>query len=108
MLINTIKSMDVVSIKLTSGEEVMGSFLEKNDKTLKLRKPLALVLTQQGPSLSPYFMTSDVMKDNVEIEFNMQNVTAMIKTQADFANAYTEATSGISMSSVGDMNKLKI
>ena len=108
MLVNTIKLMDVVSIKLTSSEEVVGLLLEKTEKTIKLRKPLALALTQQGPSLTPYFMTSDVMTENTEIEFNVDTVVAMIKTQSDFANAYTQATSGISMSSVGDMNNLKL
>lgn len=108
MLLNTIKLMDVVSIKLTSSEEVVGLLIEKNDKSIKLRKPLALGLTQQGPSLTPYFITSDVMKENTEIEFNINTVVAMIKTQKDFANAYTEATSGITMGSVGNMNDLKI
>lgn len=108
MLLNTIKSMDVVSIKLTSGEEVIGSFLEKNEKTLKLRKPLALALTQQGPSFAPYFMTSDVMTENTEIEFNVNTVVSMIKTHKDFANVYTQATSGIDMSSSSKISNLKM
>lgn len=108
MLLNNIKLMDVVSIKLTSSEEVVGLLLEKTDKTIKLRKPLALGLTQQGPSLTPYFITSDVMKENTEIEFNTNTVVAMIKTQSEFANAYTQATSGISINTESDIPKFKV
>lgn len=108
MLLNNIKPMDVVSIKLTSSEEVVGILLEKNDKTIKLRKPLALGLTQQGPSLTPFFLTSDVMKENTEIEFNANTVMAMIKTQSDFANAYTQATSGITINSSNEIPDFKM
>lgn len=99
MIINVIKSMDVVSIKLTSGEELVGMFVEKTANYIKLRKPLALTATQTGPALAPYFMTGDVMGDASEVEFNANTVVSMIKTFKPFADAYTQSTTGLDMSS---------
>lgn len=99
MIINVIKSMDVVSIKLTSGEELVGLFVEKNANHIKLRKPLALTATQTGPGLAPYFMTGDVMNEASEVEFNISTVVAMIKTFKPFAEAYTKSTTGLDLSS---------
>jgi len=95
MLINTIKPMDVVSLKLISGEEIVGGFLEKTETYYKIRKPLALVVTQQGPSLAPFFMTGDITNGCIEIEFSSSSIIAMIKPHKQFSDVYTQATSGI-------------
>jgi hypothetical protein len=85
---------DIVSVKLTSGEEIVGGFVEFDDN-LVIRKPLALAMTQQGPSLQPYFMTGDTIHDVKEVEFNKNLVVSMIKTHSPFADAYTQATSEV-------------
>lgn len=108
MLINPIKSMDVVSIKLTTGEEIVGAFLEKNEKIVKLRKPLALVMTQQGPSLAPFFMTGDIMNESVEVEFNANAVVAMIRPHKQFSDVYTQATSGLTTAAPTKSAEFKI
>jgi len=99
MIINTMKPMDVISIKLSSGEEIVGLFVEKTNDYIKIRKPLALSITQNGPALTPYFMTGDVMGDAKEVAFNANLVTAMIKTYKPFADAYTQSTTGLDLSS---------
>lgn len=97
MIINPLKTMDVVTLKLSSSEEVIGLFLEKNEKTIKLRKPLALSMTQNGPALAPYFITCNVLEDQTEIEFNRDCVVSMGKTFKPFADIYTQSTSGITL-----------
>lgn len=99
MLSTNFKTSDVVSVKLTSGEELVGYFVDITNSILRLRKPLSLTVTQQGnPSLAPYFITSDVMNIAAEVEFNKSNVVAIVKTKKDFADSYTQATSGLDMS----------
>lgn len=98
MIVNVIKPMDVVTIKLISSEEVVGMFVEKNSTSYKLRKPLSLSMTQNGPALSPYFITGDVMNEASEVEFNASSVVAMIKTYKPFADVYTQSTTGLDLS----------
>lgn len=99
MLASNFKASDVVSVKLTSGEELVGYFVDATNSVLRLRKPLSLTVTQQGnPSLAPYFITSDVMNlSQSEIEFNKSNVVAIVKTKKDFADSYMQATSGLTL-----------
>jgi hypothetical protein len=97
MIINPLKSMDVITLKLSSSEEVVGLFVEKTDKTIKIRKPLSLSMTQNGPALSPYFITCNVIDDQHEIEFNRDCVVAIGKTFKPFADVYTQSTSGITL-----------
>ena len=98
MIVTVIKPMDVVTIKLSSSEEIVGMFVEKNSTSLKLRKPLSLSMTQNGPALSPYFITGDVMNEASEVEFNISTVVAMIKTYKPYADAYTQSTTGLDLS----------
>jgi hypothetical protein len=97
MLLNTIKSMDVITLKLSSGEEIIGLFVEKNDKSIKVRKPLLVSLTQNGPALIPYLMSVNIMEDVSEIEFNKDLVVTMSKTYKPFSDAYLENTTGLKL-----------
>lgn len=89
--------MDVVTLKLSSSEEVIGMLIEKTDLNIKLRKPLALSMTQNGPALAPYFITCNVIEDHPEVEFSRNCVVAMGKTFKPFADIYTQSTSGITL-----------
>lgn len=91
--------MDVVSLKLTSGEEVVGMLAERTDRYIKLRKPLQMAMSPNGPALMPYFASGDVMTDASEVEFNTNTVVALIKTYKPFADAYTKATTGLDLTS---------
>lgn len=91
------KPGDIVTIKITSGEEIIGSFISQDDKGIKLRKPLMMAMTQNGPGLMPYFMSSDTMSEASEVTFNSALVVAMAKVHKPFADAYTESTSSISV-----------
>lgn len=85
----------VMTLKLVSGEEIVGSFVKEDDKKITLRKPLMAALTQQGPTLTPFIFTVDVMGDTPELSFDKTHVLVATTTFKPFADAYRQATSGI-------------
>lgn len=101
MLVTKHNKYDIVSVKITSGEEIVGGFVECSE-SLKLRKPLALTMTGDGPALMPYFMTGDTIYDVQEVEFNLNTVVSIIKTHKPFADAYTQSTGGLDLSAGKD------
>ena len=53
---------DVITIKLTSGEELVGKFEADDDKTIKVNKPLTLVASEKGIGLQQFLFTADIDK----------------------------------------------
>ena len=59
MLIETpYKVGDVVTIKLTSGEELVGKFEASDDTQIKINKPLTLVASEKGIGLQQFLFTA--------------------------------------------------
>lgn len=100
MLINVRKKGDIVAIKLTSGEEVVGSFQEDTAEGIELRKPLAMAMTPQGPALAPWIASADITQET-NMKFNKMHVVAVASVHKPIADAYTQATTGIDMSLQG-------
>jgi hypothetical protein len=94
MLIDTpIKTGDVISFKLVSGEELVAKFEEQTDTILKVRNPLGLQMTGAGSwGLAPYMATVD---PKTSFTFRREAVVCIMKTVDDTAKSYIEATSGI-------------
>jgi hypothetical protein len=90
---------DVVTVKLVTGEELIGYYEEHDDTHVTMRKPVVPVPTQQGSvGLAPYLMSSDYMTDNEKIMINGQAVVTISKTNKSFADAYSQQVSGLDMS----------
>ena len=85
--------MDVVTIKLNSGEEVIARFLEKSDKTVVVKRPICLSPGKEGFGMIPWMMSAD---DQV-VEFNPNSIIAMSETISEIAKKYIEVTSGLSL-----------
>lgn len=94
LLEKSIKSGDVVTLKLTSGEEVISRFEEENSHGYKISKPMVLSMTQKGVGMIPYLFTVNPDKS---ITFSYQSVAVMSSTDDDFAKQYMQATTGISL-----------
>jgi hypothetical protein len=105
MLLDVRKQGDVVALKLASGEEIIGSFQEDNDKHIELRKPLAMAVTPQGPGLAPWIASADIMSDT-NIKFNKAHIVTMVKAHKPIADVYLQATTGLDMSLQGTGAKL--
>lgn len=95
MIIETpYKTNDTVTLKTTAGEEIVGRFIEENDKTVTIQKPLALMATPQGVGLAPFAFT---IPQDAKIALNKSAILFVHKTEKDMANQYIQNTSGIQM-----------
>jgi len=85
---------EVVTIKLTSGEELVARLVEDGPVFLKLGKPRVLSNTPQGIGLVPYLFTVSGDKD---VKLNKATVTVIEVTEKEFADQYMTATTGIKL-----------
>lgn len=88
------KVNDTVTIKTTAGEEIVTRFVEENDKTITVQKPLALMATPQGVGLGPFTFT---VNPESKIKINKSAVLFVHKTDAEMAKQYVQSTSGLAM-----------
>jgi hypothetical protein len=89
-----VASGEVITLKLTSGEEIIAKLVEETPKGYKISKPLVLSMSQQGIGMMPYIFTANVDKD---ILINYGAVAVVTTTEQQFANQYTQGTTGIAM-----------
>lgn len=88
------KNGDVVSLKLSSGEEVVGRLEEDKPDGMVLSKPMMLTASQQGLGLAPFMFSVDP-----ESKFLIKtgSVLCVTKTEKSFASQYLENTTGITV-----------
>lgn len=92
--------MEIVMIKLVSGEVVMGRKGEETSQELKIEKPMVLMLdpVQGGIGMMPY----DIHFSQKELEsltVNKDHILHTIDYAKDFEDAYIKQTSGIEVAS---------
>ena len=85
---------EVITLKLTSGEELVGKLVEETDAYYKLSKPMVIGMGKQGPGLMPYLFTVHPDKD---IRLSKVTVTVAEATDTEFAKQFIESTSGIKL-----------
>jgi hypothetical protein len=85
---------DVVTLKLTSGEEIVARLDDETATHYKLSKPMVIGMGQQGPGLMPYLFT--VSPDRV-IPLSKTTVTVVIASDKQFADQYLQSTTGIAL-----------
>jgi len=85
---------DVVTVKLTSGEEIIAKFEEETSSGVKVSKPMVLSMNQQGVGMIPYLFT---VNPNTSIVFGYNAVAVVATTDEDFGKQYTQATTGIKL-----------
>lgn len=88
------KVSDTVTIRTTAGEEIVGRFVEENDLTISVTKPLALQASQQGIGLGPWVFTVDPQST---VRINKSAIVFVHKTEKDMASQYVQATTGLAM-----------
>lgn len=84
---------DTVSIKLLSGEEVLGNFVEETATELLVEKPATIAQGPQGMGIVPWIMTSRSEKCSIKLSA----VITYVVTESDIAKAYVEATTSIQL-----------
>lgn len=93
MLIETpYKVGDTVSLKISSGEELIARLDEETADCYVLVKPLMVVAGQQGLGLAPFMFT---VNPDVRFKVKMQNVVCIAKTAEEMSKQYIQSTTGI-------------
>jgi len=85
---------EVVTLKLTSGEELVARLDDENQTHYKLSRPMVIGMGQQGPGLMPYLFT--VHPDKV-VPLLKSTVTVAVSTDKEFADQYLQSTTGIKL-----------
>jgi hypothetical protein len=85
---------EVITLKLTSGEELVARLVEDAISFYKVSKPFVIGHTPNGPGLMPYLFTVSPDKD---IKLLKTAVTVAESTDKEFADQYLQSTTGISM-----------
>jgi hypothetical protein len=84
---------DIVSIKLLTGEEVLGRYVSETDTEIHVKKPCTLAMGQQGMGIVAWMLTTQPETTKL----NKHTVIAHAPTDAEIAKAYIEATSSIKL-----------
>ena len=85
---------EVVTFKLTSGEELVAKLVEDGPLYYKLSRPMVIGMSPKGPALMPYLFTVDPEKD-VKL---LKAVVAMAEaTDKMFADQFIQQTTGIKL-----------
>ena len=99
MLIETpYKVGDVITIKLTSGEELVGKFEADDSTQIKVNKPLTLVASEKGIGLQQFLFTADMA---ICYSIKHSAYTLVHKTRSEFGEAYTNQTGSIVQAPAG-------
>jgi hypothetical protein len=85
---------EVITLKLTSGEELVAKLSEETPTHYKLSRPMVIGMGQQGPGLMPYLFT---VHPDKAVSLLKTTVTVAEATDDTFAKQFLETTSGIKL-----------
>jgi hypothetical protein len=86
---------EVITLKLTSGEELVAKLAEETPTYYKLSKPQVIGMGPQGPGLMPYLFT---VSPDKEVKLLKTTVTVAEATDEAFAKQFLQSTTGIALS----------
>jgi hypothetical protein len=103
MIVESIKSGEIYTLKLVTGEEVITRFDSLSDFSYKVYKPLVLSVSQQGVVMTPFLFTAEITGS---IDIPKTAVIALAKTDKETAGQYIKGTTGITIPTGGSLGKL--
>jgi hypothetical protein len=86
------KQNDTITLKTTAGEEIVARFVEENDKTITIQKPMVIMATPQGIGLGPFAFT---ITPGSSIKLNKTALVFVHKTDGEMAKQYVASSTGI-------------
>src|SRR5262245_10913033 len=104
---NTPDINDVVTIKLLSGEEIVGKLVEKTIDSVFLAKPVHIVMQpvsakRMGLAFHPVLGS---VRDGITMQFPLTGLAIRpVKTGEDVARNYIQATTGLVAASADDLS----
>ena len=90
------KTGDIISIKLSSGEEMIARFEDENGEVITIVKPYILIAAQNGMALAPYMFT---ISPDTKVQLKINNVICIVKSAKDAADMYVKQSTGIAIAS---------
>ncbi len=96
MLIQTpMKLNDIVTLKLIGGDEIIGKLMdERTDSYVEIKKPLVVMMAQQGFGLMPFMLTSN---PDTTVKIDRSHVLALSKTMDQVSKEYIKQTTGLAV-----------
>jgi uncharacterized alpha/beta hydrolase family protein len=85
---------EVITLKLTSGEEIVAKLVEETGVHYKLSHPQVIGHGPKGPGLMPYLFTVNPDK---EVKLLKTAVTVVEASDKIFADQFIQATTGIKL-----------
>jgi hypothetical protein len=85
---------EVITLKLTSGEEIVAKLVAETDGFYKLSRPMVIGMGERGPGLMPYLFTVNPEK---EVKLSKITVTVAEATDKAFADQFIQSTTGIKL-----------
>ncbi len=85
---------EVITLKLTSGEEIVAKLAAETDSFYKLSRPMVIGMGERGPGLMPYLFTVNPEK---EVKLSKNTVTVAEATDKAFADQFIQSTTGIKL-----------
>lgn len=96
MLINKgVAVGEVITLKLTSGEELVAKLVEETESYYKLSRIQVIGMGPKGPGLMPYLFTVSPDRD---VKLLKTTVTVAEASDEQFAKQFLETTTGIALS----------
>tara|TARA_B110000211_G_C13987739_1_gene512510 strand:+ start:653 stop:946 length:294 start_codon:yes stop_codon:yes gene_type:complete len=86
------KMGDVISIKLSSGEEMIARAEKETKDELTVVKPYILIAAENGMALAPYMFT---VETDAKIKLKINNVICIVKSAKDASDMYVKQSTGI-------------
>jgi hypothetical protein len=85
---------DTVSLKLTSGEEIIARLESEDTNNYTLKKPMVLIAQEKGLGLAPFMFS---VSPDGKFVMKASAVSCVAKTEAEIAKQYTSQTSGLAL-----------
>lgn len=85
---------EVITMKLTSGEEIVGKLIEETATHYKMKRPMVIGMGAQGPGLMPYLFT---VHPDKEVKISKATVVVVESTDKQFADQFIQSTTGIAL-----------
>ena len=81
-----------MSLKLSSGEEIVARLDAESPTEYTLKKPMVLIMQSEGLGLAPYMYS---VSPDAKFNILVNSVSCIAKTETEIAKQYTASTSNI-------------
>lgn len=85
---------EIITLKLSSGEELIARLTEETATHYKISKPLVIGMGNQGPGLMPWLYTTNPESD---VPVSKANVMVVVTSDKQYADMFIESTTSIQL-----------